>query len=179
MLRLNITGEEFFDETTNRFIAKTVAVVDLEHSLAALSKWESLWEKPFLGDNEKTSEETMAYIMTMVVTPDISPDVFSYLSDDNVREINRYIGAKASATWFSDTPESSSRETVTAELIYYWMIALSIPKECETWHLNRLLMLIRVMNEKNKPEKKLSKSEIASRNRDLNEKRKAMYATNG
>lgn len=179
MLRITIKGEELFDETTNKFIAKTVAVLDLEHSLAALSKWESTWEKPFLGDTEKTSEETLGYIMAMVVTPNVPSEVFAYLSDDNVKEINAYIGSKNTATWFTETNESRSRETVTAELVYYWMIALNIPMNCENWHLNKLLTLIKVLNEKNKPEKKLSKSELAARNRELNERRKAEYKTNG
>ena len=59
------------------------------------------------------------------------------------------------------------------------MIASNIPMECEKWHLNRLLTLIRICSIKNAPPKKMSKREIIERNRVLNEARKKKLHTNG
>lgn len=181
MLELIIPASEVYNEKLSEFVKTDEIVLRLEHSLASLSKWESKWEKPFMTSEEKTSEETFGYIQAMSLDPNTPPEVFHSLSSEHLDLINKYLEAKMSATWFSEKPKANgSREIITAEVIYYWMISLNIPLECENWHLNRLFTLIKVFNQKNAPEKKkMSRSELMARNRKLNAERKAKLNTSG
>ena len=181
MLTITIPAVEMFNEETNEFlITKKEQTLQLEHSLVSLSKWESKWCKAFLSKEEKTYEETLDYIKCMTITQNIDPDVYSRLTRANIDEINKYIEAPMTATTFyGDTQKGHNRETVTSELIYYWMISLNIPMECQKWHLNRLLTLIRVCNVKNTPPKKMSRQEIINRNAALNAARRKKLNSKG
>ena len=165
MLQITIPAVEQWDESVQEFVYSKPQTLQLEHSLISLSKWESKWHKPFLSKTEKTTEETIDYIRCMTLTQNVKPEVYSNLSVENILQVNEYIENPMTATTFiEDRDRKKSREIVTAELIYYWMISLNIPVEFEKWHLNRLLTLIRVCNIKNQPPKKSSRREIMSRN---------------
>jgi hypothetical protein len=180
MLRLIIVGDEHFNEEDNTFYTVDDVVIDLEHSLLSLSKWESIYQKPFLSPEPRTSEEIFGYLKAMIVTPDIDPDVVYNCTGENIVEIQAYIDSAQSATTFGTMPERRGQgEVITSELIYYWMVAFTIPFECQTWHLNRLFSLIRICNIKNSPQKKMSRNEIAQRNRELNAERRARLGTSG
>jgi len=180
MLQITIPAVELWDERKQEFVTTKEQTLQLEHSLVSLSKWESKWCKAFLTKQEKTFEETLDYIKCMTITQNVDPEVYNYLTNENIEEIKKYIEAPMTATYFSDDKTvKSSREQITAELIYYWMIALNIPFECQKWHLNRLLTLIKVCNIKNQPPKKLSKKEIMSRNAALNAARRKQLNTKG
>lgn len=180
MLTIVVPREEFYNEQTEEFVIVDEIVLELEHSLVSLSKWESKFEKPFLGPEEKTSEEVLGYVESMILNPKFSPEVIFQLTQENLDQINDYIGSAQSATTFGQMPDRKVKgEIITSELIYYWMVAFNIPFECEHWHLNRLFALIRICNIKNSKQKKMSKHELAARNQELNAKRRAELNTSG
>lgn len=180
MLRITIPAVEQWDEQKQEFVYTKGQTLQLEHSLVSLSKWESKWNKPFLSKMEKTSEETLDYIKCMTVTQGVDSDVYDCLTSEHINQINSYIEAPMTATTFSDAKGGKhSREIITAELIYYWMIALQIPFECQKWHLNRLLTLIRVCNIKNAPPKKMGKRATANHYAQLNAARRQQLNTRG
>lgn len=181
MLVITIPAIEGFDDEKQEFIPLVKEqTLQLEHSLVSLSKWESKWHKAFLSKEEKSVEETMDYIKCMTITQNVNPEVYDRLSRSNIDDINDYIAAPMTATTFhEDSQKGRSTEIVTAELIYYWMISLNIPMECQKWHLNRLLTLIRVCNIKNTPPKKRSKKDVASQYAALNAARRKQLNSKG
>lgn len=180
MLQITIPSKELWDEQNNQFITTKEYVLQLEHSLVSISKWESKWNKVFLSKDEKTYEETIDYIKCMTITQNIPDEAYRCLTKSNVDQIEKYISAPMTATWFSKEKQAGgSREQTTSELIYYWMIALNIPFECQKWHLNRLLTLIRVCNIKNTPPKKMNKRSLMQRNAALNAARRKQLNTTG
>lgn len=179
MLKIVIPGIELYDEKKEEFINTKPQALQLEHSLVSLSKWESKWNKPFLTKDNKTYEETIDYIRCMTITQNISHDTYRLLTSENIQQVNDYIELPMTATTFSNQKKPPSKDVVTAEIIYYWMISLNIPFECQKWHLNRLLTLINVCNIKNQPSKKMSKRDILNRNKTLNKARRETLNTKG
>jgi len=180
MLSIIVSEEEMFDERTNKFVKQQITTLELEHSLVSLSKWESKHQMPFLSSGQKTTDQILDYIHFMIISPGVTPEILSKLSQENLTQINDYIESKQSATTFGMMPEQKTRgETITSELIYYWMVAFNIPFECQYWHLNRLFSLVRICNVKQSKPKKMSRSEVAARNRELNAQRKAQLGTTG
>ena len=180
MLRITIPSVEYYDESTEEFVTIKGQTIQLEHSLVSVSKWESKWCKSFFTKEDKTLEETVDYVKCMTLTQNVNPQIYAHLTRENIDAVNDYIGAPMTATvFYDDKTKKGSRETVTAELIYYWMIALNIPFECQKWHLNRLLTLIKVCNIKNSPPKKMSRKEITSRNSAINAARRQKLNTKG
>ena len=198
-LTIKVSSKEFYDEKNQKFINVKDTVLTLEHSLVSLHKWEQKWKKPFLKENvfkELGPESFLDYIKCMCMTKNVDDYVFYALSEENLKEISDYINDPMTATWFAedkndknDKKKHPKRNNVdTAEVIYWKMIALQIPKEFEKWHLSSLLTLIRVCSVKNDEEYKKSQNGSKSkkvgteglRNRAaLNAKRRASMHTSG
>lgn len=180
MLEIVIHGGEFFDDGNGRFIQVKEQTLKLEHSLVSLSKWEARWHKAFLTREPKTTEESVDYIRCMTITQNVNPDVYAAITPEILKEVSAYIDASMTATTFpSDRKGRGSREIITAEIIYYWMICENIPFECQKWHLSRLLTLINVCRAKNAPQKKMSRKEIMAKNRALNASRRRKTHSRG
>lgn len=180
MLEIMIPGMEYYDEEKNEFLYHHEQLLQLEHSLVSISKWESKWCKPFLDGKSKSPEEIIDYVRCMTKTINVDNEVYDRLTERNLIDINSYIESPMTATTFPNNGNSSpNREIITSELIYYWMVAYNIPFECQDWHLNRLLTLVRVCNVKNSPPKKMSKQELMNRNRELNKARKKQLNSTG
>ena len=176
MLEMKIPESEYFDEKTYKLFRLPEVVLHLEHSLLSVSKWETLWETPFLSDTKKTPEQLISYVGLMSVTP-IKDTELARFGPKQYQELNDYLNAKHSATWFSDENQKGSfRQTVTSELIYYWMTAFNIPFECQTWPFSRLMNLIKIAQIKaeaaNGKKNNRPKSHMLSERAALNAKRR-------
>ncbi len=181
MLKIVIPPGDLWDEKKNEFVPVSGCELQLEHSLVAISKWEAKWNKTFLSKVSKTNEEMLDYIKCMTITQNVNPIIYAAITNENIATISAYINAPMTAVHFlDDEAKKNSNRTVTSEVIYSWMIALNIPFECQKWHLNRLLTLIRVCNIENRPkQKKRSTKEILSRNAALNAARRQQHNTKG
>lgn len=180
MLQITIPGQEAWDEANNKFITFQDTSICLEHSLISISKWESKWHIPFLDGGKKTTEQISDYIRCMTITPNVKPEVYNFLSRDNVNDVLKYIEDPMTASIVKELGgRRRNSELVTSELIYYWMVALQIPFECQKWHVNRLMMLIRICNAKNQPDKKMSKRSAMQQNAALNAARRQRMRSKG
>lgn len=180
MLQITVPGGEFFNEATGEFTYGKEQTLKLEHSLVSLSKWESKYHKPFLTKEVKTAEEMLYYIKCMTLTQNVDPEVYTRLTAANIDAINEYIDDPMTATTVKgDKNKGINKEQITAELVYYWMIALQIPVEFQKWHLNRLIMLIRVCSIKNEPPKKRSAAELTKSYAEINAANRKKYNSKG
>lgn len=179
MLNIVIPPNEYYDEEANEFKFTKKQKLQLEHSLVSISKWESKWKKPFLTNDKKSVSESIDYIRCMTITQNIDPLIYNNLTTDNLDEVSRYIADSMTATTFKIDKKQKSKEIITSEIIYYWMVAYNIPFECQKWHLNRLLTLIQICNIKNQPRKKMSRKELLNRNAAMNAARRKSLNTKG
>lgn len=176
MLKLQIPESEMYNEASGEFVTIKPTTIHLEHSLLSISKWESKWKKAFFGVEQKTPEQQLDYIRCMTIDSNVPPEVYMALTEDNMKQIRNYIEDPMTATTFNDkSRRRPNRSVLTSEVIYYQMVALQIPFECQKWHINRLMTLIHVCAVKNEPPKKMSKKSAANQQRSLNAIRRARY----
>lgn len=180
MLQLELKSQEFYDENTNRFFTIKGRKLSLEHSLVSLSKWESKYKKPWFSKKEKTSEETRYYVKCMTITQNVPDETYYLLTNEDIDKVNAYIEDPMTAAKFKSMHgRRHNGEFVTAETFYYWMVSFNLPEKCEKWHLNRLIALIMMCNEKNKPAKKVGRRQSLNNFIALNEKRLKQFNTKG
>ena len=179
MLEFELSEIEVYNEETNEFHQKPSIKLMFEHSLLSVSKWEGIHKKPFLSDSYKTHEESISYLECMCLSPGVTREDLLSVSQDQMSKVNDYLSETRSATTINRRNQGRSNEVITSELIYYWMVAATIPFEAETWHLSRLLMLIEISAIKNQPKKKMSRSDAISRQRALNAQRRSNLGTAG
>lgn len=180
MLKLEIPAVEFYDEVTNRFVESKATEISMEHSLVSISKWEAKWHKPFLGKYDKTEKELLHYLRCMTLTQNVDPEIYKYIitNRDVFDKIYSYMEDPATATSFKESQYPEFGRIITSEIIYYWMIQFGIPMECQKWHINRLLALVRVCSEKANP-KKMGMNDIYKQNASLNALRRAAMRSKG
>lgn len=189
MLEIDIPEGEFWNNATNEFVYTKPQHLRLEHSLISLTKWEEKYKKPFLTDKQKTVAETLDYFRFMCIDKKVDPMVFQNLPTDIYQKIMDYISDPMTATTINRKNVQSGKkgrrpkkETLTSELIYYYMSAFNIPYECEKWNLNRLIVLIEVSSVKTNEMNgggKMNKGAAAKYNSELNKINRQLMGTKG
>lgn len=183
MISITVQGGEFYDVENNLFISADPTVLQLEHSLVSISKWESRWRKSFFGDGRTkqsmTADEFLDYVRCMTLNDISQENAYLFITDSQKETIINYMKAPMTATSFGSTKKDTSGKILTSEEIYWQMVVLGIPFECQYWHVNRLMTLIRICSiRQNKPEKVPQKEMIAERNA-LNKARRAQMRSKG
>lgn len=174
-------GSEVYDNRTGLFhsIDKDITLV-MEHSLVSIHKWEQKYHKPFLSRHTVMSrEERYYYLECMTISKAVNPMVYKMIPASELARLKAYIDDPMTATTITSRDSRSDTEIKTAEVLYSDMFMLNIPYECRKWHLNSLIMLIRVCAEKQKPPKMKSKGTILRENRELNRLRRKTLGTKG
>lgn len=184
MLKITIqTSPECWDDEKEEFVEPKSTTIQLEHSLVSLSKWEAKWNKPFLSKDIRTTEETLDYIRCMTITQNVDPSIYRMLTDEQIKEVNEYIEAPMTATWFSEREKrkggKGAQKQVTNELIYSWMFSFNVPMECQKWHLNRLLTLLKVCELENKQPEQMGRKNVLKQNASVNAMRRKRLNTRG
>ena len=177
MLLITVSETEFYDPVKEEFIPVNCTTLKLEHSLYSLYEWEKKWKKPFL-ETKMTREEFLSYVECMNLTPDVNPEVYKLLTQSDIETIQKYLNDPMTATTFTNRDPNAmnqKKQIITAELVYYMMFSQQIPIECDRWHFNSLMTLIRVCSIKNAPPKKMSKAETMARHKAANAKARARH----
>lgn len=177
-LTITIEKQEAYNEDTREFYQIPETKLVLEHSLISISKWESIWHVPFIGNKNITPEQAFSYIKCMTINTQPNEMVYNMLNQEHMKMIDEYMQNPMTAQKFYNEKKGRPGE-ITSELIYYWMIQLQIPIEFEKWHFNKLYTLIKLCGYKNKDPKKMSKSEALRQHKALNAQRKAKLHTRG
>lgn len=180
MLTITIQGDELWDDDLDRFCYTEDTVLQFEHSLVSLSKWEAKFHKQFLTPDKRSEEEQWGYVQAMLVTPDVPDEVLMRMSEEHFRAIDEYINDPMTGTIISNLPQGKkSNERISAELIYFWMNEYKIPYEARNWHLNQLFTLIKVHYAKNQKPQKVNQQQQRQSMAELNAQRKAKLGTSG
>lgn len=182
MLELHIKSRELWDSENDQFVYIDECDLKLEHSLVSISKWEAKYHVSFINTKDKTAEQTFDYIRMMIIGKVPSDEVLASLTNEQIQQISDYINNPMTATTFSKEDEEEieakkkKNKFTTSEEIYYWMTAENIPFECQYWHLNRLIALVKICAIYNKPKddkpKKLTSTDLVSRRARMEAARK-------
>lgn len=184
MLTVTIPSSQLWDERTETFLYTKETTLSLEHSLVSISKWESKHHKAFLSERTQsslTADEFIDYVRCMTMTQNVDPQIYLHLTRENLRAIRDYMNAPMTATHFPNTTHSGKGggDVKTSEVIYYEMIILGIPFECQKWHVNRLLTLINVCSRKSGKSPRMSRQDVMRNNARINAERLRKYHTKG
>lgn len=179
-IKIHIPKQSFFNEEKNEFINVEPCDITLEHSLYSISKWEQKWHVPYLTDDQKTIEQVISYIQCMTITQNVNPEVYKYIPDSELIRVKEYINDPMTATTFAkEEGKGQGKKILTNEVLYFYMLSYNIPADFDKWHLNRLLTLIKIFNEENKPKKKMSKHQAINNYARLNAERRARLGSKG
>lgn len=178
MKTLNFKEKDFFNEIDDTFIKIPAQTISFEHSLISVSKWEAIWKIPYISDTQKTSEQASDYIKCMSINKNDGMFIHA-MTAEQALELKEYIDDPMTATTvFNSKKAPAKKSPMTSEVIYATMIELGIPIEFEKWHLNRLLILIQVLQARQSPQK-MSRADILRQNSEWNKLRKSKLHSRG
>lgn len=180
MIVLYIEPMEFYNEDTNEFESYDDLTVKFEYSLASVAEWEAKWAIPYLNTELAiTDPKFIDFCLCMALDKTLKPE---QITTTTALTLYEYTRNTQTATTFRESlqnSEAKSGKVYSSEEIYALMFMNSVPIELENINLNRLLVILKIISIYANPPKKMSRQEVLSQNRSLNEQRKKQYNTRG
>jgi hypothetical protein len=183
-LKLETSAKLGYNYEKDEFVDVPAQIVVLEHCLLAVARWESKWKVSFFKDQETwTPSMIRSYIQCMDLDDSADPNFVICLNNEQEHEIMDYIKDEKTATTVTHFKKApASGETLTSELLYYYMAQVPLPFDvCERWHLSRLLKTLEIASVKNDPEatKKMPANMWREKQRALNAARRKQFKSKG
>lgn len=160
--------------------------VELEHNLISLSKWESVFKRPYLKNQELKAEERLFYYQCMVLNDVNITELLEANQNDPksitqfIEMIDSYINSSLTGTTILQTKASDGNTMVyTSEVLYAMLAITGLDISAEHWHISRLIMTLNVIGELKAEKKKMPQREIIEQRASLNEERRRKYQSKG
>ena len=174
MFSLEIPDLELFNSEKMQFYIVKGGRFTFSYNLHNLYKWENRTNVRFI-DNPDLSIELLCDFMISICNEELNPELVNdKLIYMFMEEINKVTGP----TILPKRPSSGKKNILTSDIIYAYMYTLGIDTKWEYENLNKLLLLIAVIQDISNPPEKMSKEESIESMRQQNEEMRRKYEGN-
>ena len=171
MFSLEIPDLELYDSEKMQFYTIEGGCFTFSYTLNKLYQWENRTNVRFI-DNPELTIELLQDFVVFICNEELKPELVNEkVISMFMEEINNVTGP----TVLPKRPNKGRKNILTSDIIYAYMYTLGIDTKWEYENLNKLLLLIAVVQDISNPPEKMSKEESIEAMRQQNEEMRRKY----